>query len=147
MLIPILIGIGLTIATVAIHAAGTTWWIDRLLRHDRRLDGRPVGRLFGFRLLCTTTTLLLLLNVAEIVVWAIAYRILPHITNVATFEETVYFSAVTFTALGYGDVVLDPPWRILSTIEAIIGLLIFGWSTALLLSVVQRVWASRSQRI
>ena len=60
-----------------------------------------------------------------------------------TFEEATYFSVVTFTTLGYGDMTLhDHDWRLLSGIEALNGILLVGWTTALLFLVVQRSWAT-----
>ena len=60
---------------------------------------------------------------------------------VPDFETAFYFSFVAFTTLGLGDVTLKPPWRIMSAMEAADGMLLFGWSTAFLFAVVQRVWA------
>ena len=57
-----------------------------------------------------------------------------------TFTEGVYFSAASITALGYGDVVLPPPWRMLGPLVAISGILMFGCSTAFLFLVLQKVW-------
>ena len=59
-----------------------------------------------------------------------------------TFEEAVYFSFVTFTTVGFGDVVLTPGVRLLSGIEALNGIILVGWSTALLFAVVQRTMAT-----
>ena len=55
------------------------------------------------------------------------------------FESALYFSTVTFTTLGYGDIVLDGKWRLFGAIEAGNGLILFGWSTAFLLSVTGRL--------
>ena len=57
-----------------------------------------------------------------------------------TFTDGLYFSATSITALGYGDVVLPPPWRILGPLVAISGALMFGCSTAFLFLVMQKVW-------
>jgi len=57
-----------------------------------------------------------------------------------SFPEGVYFAASSITALGYGDVVLPPPWRVLGALVAINGLLMFGCSTAFLFLVIQNVW-------
>ena len=55
------------------------------------------------------------------------------------YERAVYFSIVTFTTLGYGDITLPyEEWRILSGVEALNGILLFGWTTAFLFAVVQR---------
>ena len=56
------------------------------------------------------------------------------------FETALYFSFVTFTTLGYGDITLSEGWRLLSGIEALNGLLLVGWTTALLFAIVQRGW-------
>ena len=57
------------------------------------------------------------------------------------FEAALYFSTASFTTLGYGDVVLDHRWRLLGAIEGANGLLLFGWSTAFLISVTGRMRA------
>ena len=59
-----------------------------------------------------------------------------------SLTEGVYFAASSITALGYGDVVLRPPWRILGPLVAINGLLIFGCSTAFLFLVLHKVWGA-----
>ena len=84
--------------------------------------------------------MLLVLHLTEALIWAVVYLILPDTPNISTFEEAVYFSLVTFTTLGYGDITLGPEWRLLSGAEAVNGILLAGWSTALLFTVVQRSW-------
>jgi hypothetical protein len=61
---------------------------------------------------------------------------------IETLETAVYFSTVTFTTLGFGDITLDEDWRLLSSFEAANGLLMFGWSTALVFAAVQWVYDS-----
>lgn len=65
---------------------------------------------------------------------------LPGLDTFQTFEQSAYFATVTFASLGYGDIVISGPWRMLSGIQAMNGLLVFGWSTALLFAVVERIW-------
>lgn len=143
MLKSILVGALLTIATVGIHAAGTTWWIQQLHKFGQRKVSQPNARPNRWltpRILCSTATVLLLLHILEVTVWAAVYLALPDLPELNDAEQAVYFSTVTFTSLGYGDIVIDGPWRLLSAIQAMTGLLIFGWSTALLFAVVQRLW-------
>ena len=83
---------------------------------------------------------LLLLHFVEVTIWALSYLGLPAISRLESLEQAVYFSLVTFTDLGYGCITLDPEWRVLSGLEAMNGILLFGWSTALLFAVVQRSW-------
>ena len=80
------------------------------------------------------------MHTIEIELWAAAYLFLLPPDVLATVEEASYFSFVTFTTLGYGDITLDEPLRIMSGIEAMNGILLVGWSTAMLFAVVQRSW-------
>ncbi len=59
--------------------------------------------------------------------------------SIGTLEEAVYFATVTFTTLGYGDITLDINWRILSSLAAVNGLIIFGLTTAFLIQFVDKV--------
>ena len=63
------------------------------------------------------------------------------------FEEAFYFSMVTYTTLGYGDVTLEPPFRVLSSFEAAAGVIMFGWTTALIVAAVQHVYFPRQHSI
>ena len=134
-----LLGVFIVSITVVIHAVGTTWWMNFLVRVFDKLkkNGRPIGIL---RHLIGTVVVLTTLHIAQILVWALAYLHLLPADVFSTLEEATYFSFVTFTTLGYGDITLTNVWRILSGIEALNGVLLIGWSTALLFSVVGRIW-------
>ena len=58
------------------------------------------------------------------------------------FERALYFSMVTFTTLGYGDIVLHERWRLLASSEAANGVIMFSWTTAIVIAAVQRVYFS-----
>ena len=85
--------------------------------------------------LLTAATLLL-----EIILWAWVYR---HVGAIHGLKESLYFSGITFTTVGYGDITLIKCWRLLSVGEAVNGVLMAGWSTAQLIFIVQRVMALR----
>lgn len=135
----IFVGALLTIVTVAIHALGTAWWIGQLKQTwpATTLLGK---RLLPVRILCTTALILLVLHIAEVIPWALSYLLLTEQNALSSLEEAAYFATVTFASLGYGDIVISGPWRLLSAIQAMNGLLVFGWSTALLFAVVERIW-------
>ena len=76
------------------------------------------------------------LHTVQIWLYAVLYLLLGEL---ATFEQALYFSTITFASLGYGDIVLSSDWRVLSGIEAANGVVLFGWSTAFLLTVTARL--------
>ena len=137
----ILVGLVLTMITVGIHALGTSWWIERLI-NDRKQKLISGNRFRELKTLFTTATLLLFLHILEVIVWAGSYLMIPDLDHLQSLEEASYFSIVTFTSLGYGDIVLSGRWRLLSGIQSMAGLFVFGWSTALLFAIFQRLWQS-----
>ena len=80
--------------------------------------------------------IMFLVAVVQVLVWALVYVGLDAIQGL---EQALYFSMVTFTTLGYGDVVLTEDWRLLASIQAVNGIILFGWSTAIILAAVQRI--------
>ena len=86
------------------------------------------------------TAWMFLAIVIEAGVWALLYLFNPLITTLPDLETAFYFSMVTFTTLGYGDVVLTGNWRILASIQAANGVIVFGWTTALIFVFIQRVY-------
>ena len=88
----------------------------------------------------TTSLALLILHIMEAVLWAILYMALPAHAGLKNFHEAIYFSMITFTTLGYGDVTLTEPWQVLAGAEGMVGIVVFGLTTALLYAVIQRCW-------
>lgn len=72
----------------------------------------------------------------EVWVWAAAYVLTGSFDN---FGTALYFSTVTFSTLGYGDVLPHEEWRLFTALEAVNGLLLIGWSTAYLVAAGMRV--------
>ena len=73
----------------------------------------------------------------EAVIWGLYLRAMKLMPSIV---EGTYFTAVSITTLGYGDILLKHPWRHLGTLIAITGVLMFGCSTAFLFVVVEEVW-------
>ena len=122
--------------TVTIHAAGLTALLRRV---SSRLPNTQFSRVSW--LLIWVAWWLLLLHLAEISVWALFYwwqKCLPDA------ESSFYFSGVTYTTLGYGDLVLPPEWRLLGPVEGLTGILMCGLSTGFFFAVVTRVLAAKS---
>jgi hypothetical protein len=77
---------------------------------------------------------------ADILLWALLFR---GLALFPTMESSFYFSGITFTSVGYGDLTLPSCWRLMSVGLGLNGLLMAGWSTALLVYLVQRMMALR----
>jgi len=121
--------------TVVVHFAGLLLLI-RLLRargHRFRAHESAIGQ--GAAIVVVVLGLVGI-HTVEIWLYAVVYFILGAL---ADFESALYFSTTSFTTIGYGDVVLDKQWRLVSAIEGANGLLLFGWSTAFLFSVTARM--------
>ena len=111
--------------------------IGELLRYKAWLVENLGPKHSGKLILLGCFFTLMLAHVTEATVWGIYFRwtqLLPTIT------EGTYFTSASMTTLGYGDILLKYPWRHLSTLIAITGILMFGCSTAFLFVVLQRVW-------
>jgi voltage-gated potassium channel len=142
MTLPLLTGALLVVITVLIQGAGSITLIRVLSRHYVGPGGELLPRRAMSAVILTALGLLLL-HWLQILVWALAYRLLTPVTPLGTLEQALYFSAITFTTVGYGDITLtNEQWRMLAGIEALNGVLLLGWSTALLFAVVQRSWGS-----
>jgi len=135
MLIGILIAGTLVVVTVAIHAVG----FDVLLRgmvRSHALD--TIGFLPVTRLVMALTCWLILVHLLEISLWGLFYLWWGCLPDA---ETALYFSGITYTTVGYGDLVLQKPWRMLAPLEALTGILMAGLSTGLFFAFVSR-WIS-----
>ena len=135
----IFMGAGMMVVTTIIHAmfmvAGirvTEWKVSRF-GQARSETKRAV-------LISAFTVWMFLAIVIEAWLWAVLYLVHPGITVLPGLETSFYFSMVTFTSLGYGDIVLPGKWRTLASIQAANGVIVFGWTTALIFDFIQRMY-------
>jgi len=135
MLLNISIAALLMVVTTAIHAGG----MMMALKLAREEDSKFLPRLRRFRVLRISfiIVLMFLASVVEVLIWALTYLGLNALEGL---EQAFYFSMVTYTTLGYGDVYLEEGWRLLSSFEAANGIIIFGWSTAIVMAAVHHVY-------
>ena len=116
--------------TVTIHAAG----LSIMLRYVRRVSHSGFWPMT--RLLVWVAWWLLLLHLAGISVWALFFwyqKCLPDA------ESSFYFSGVTYSTLGYGDLVLPKEWRLFGPVEGLTGILMCGLSAGFFFAVLTRV--------
>jgi hypothetical protein len=109
---------------------------------ERRLTRfGPIRGQFGRAVLIWLLTLWMFLAIViEAWLWALVYLFHSAITVIPDPETAFYFSMVTYTTLGYGDVTLTGQWRTLASIQAANGVIIFGWTTALIFYYIQKLY-------
>jgi hypothetical protein len=134
MLTKLLIAFSLMGLCVAIHAMGLIAvfrWMQAGLVDSTRGFGPPAWRLI--RIAAWTV----LLHLAQILVWATVYTISGAMKD---FTTASYFSAVTYTTTGYGDLVLPEDWRLVGGVEALTGILMCGLSTGMFFAVFSKIF-------
>jgi hypothetical protein len=139
MIMPLLLALVLTCVTVTIHACGTLEAIAYLSRVWQRKKGDHSSFVSVVHIL-RVVTVLLLLHWVEAGIWAgffLASGTLPDL------ETAMYYSLTSYTTLGYGDVVLPKSWRLLGPFEGAVGILMFGWSTGIMVAAITRIYGNR----
>ena len=139
MLTKLLIAWSLMALCVMVHAMGMT----ALLRWVSQAITRIGGRFWSSTwMLVRTAGWIILLHLIEIAVWAFFYA-REH--GMPDLQSAFYFSAVTYTTTGYGDLVLPESWRLVGAIEALTGILMCGWSTGFFFLIVSRRFIADSE--
>lgn len=122
-------------ACVAIHGLGMILglrWISRTRPAHHHHFSLPAM----FWLLTQVVYGLLVLHLLQIMVWALCYQWNGCFPD---FKTAFYYSATSYSTVGYGDVSPPGNWRILGAVEAVTGVLMFGWSTGAVFSVVNHL--------
>jgi hypothetical protein len=132
-------GIGVTLSALVIQAVASGLGIEAIGALFAR---RSVGTSLWRNSLATVMLILILLagHMAQVAVWAMVFVM---VGEFGEFAVAFYHSAVNYTTLGYGDIVMSPRWRLLGPQEAVNGTLAFGWSTAVIVTVVTRLFRYR----
>jgi hypothetical protein len=133
MLDQLLVGGVVSACNITIHAL----IMAVVVRAAQAVGQKPIRR-SSWRLagvMIVTVLVLMVAHTCEVTVWALTYR-LVNATPAGT--GFVYFAFVNYTTLGYGDVVPVRDWQLLGPITAMNGVLLFGWSTAVIFEVLRR---------
>ncbi len=139
MITKLLLSFFLMALCVAVHAIsliGAVRWFDHSPALTDERFWPPTW------LLIRVAGLLVSLHLIEISAWGVLYawgHALPDV------HAAFYFSSVTYTTVGYGDLVLPEPWRLIGGIEALTGILMCGWSTGFFFAILSNIY--RSQQI
>ena len=133
MLVQILVGASVSALNIVIHALLTVSTIGAVRSLASRDTLHPWLRLMA--IMIATVLVLMAAHTLEVFVWSVAYAI----TNAAPENaDLTYFAFVNYTTLGYGDITPVARWRLLGPMTAMNGVLLFGWSTAVIFEVLRK---------
>ena len=136
---PLMVGAGAVLCTICIHAMllGAT---VNLFRREARLHRAGIRYVIDFTIVVVVMSFAFVAHVVETGVWAWLFMLCGEFQ---TFAPAFYHSAVNYSTLGYGDVVMSAAWKLLGPIEAADGALMFGVSTAMIFAVILRLMKLR----
>jgi hypothetical protein len=139
ILLPLGVAVTLTFCTVIIHALllmPVVYLVRYELRHGRAgvLFWRDVG------IVAAATVVALAAHLVAVTTWALVFTLCGEFSQLA---PALYHSGMNYTTLGDSDKVMSPSWRLLASLEAANGMLMFGVSTAMLFAVIQRLFQTR----
>ncbi|MHC2336502.1 potassium channel family protein [Bradyrhizobium sp. USDA 4454] len=133
MLFQLLVGSAVSAINIVIHSLWTVAAIRWLRNVGLTASGRAWLQLSG--VMVATALALMLAHTLEIVVWTLAYWLLGAAPD---GSNLLYFAFVNYTTLGYGDITPVKQWQLVGPMAAMNGILMFGWSTAVLFEVLQK---------
>jgi hypothetical protein len=133
MALQFLVGCVVSAINIMIHALVTVGAIDIARSAGLRHTERPRSHLMG--VMVATAAALMVAHTVEVFVWALTYAI---IGAAPAGSDLLYFAFVNYTTLGYGDLTPVQVWRLSGPMTAMNGILMFGWSTAVLFEVLRK---------
>lgn len=133
MLVQLFLATVMVTAICLIHLIGLAL-LTRVLRSHRKAFGKL--RILPLTILLAATVGIIGIHTIEIWLYAGLYLGLGAFGH---FEEALYFSTVTYASIGYGDLLMPHEWRIFGAIEGAAGIIMLGWSTAYLVSLLTQL--------
>src|SRR5712675_2696342 len=133
MLRQFLVGAAASVCNIAIHALVMVAVIRVTRIADELATAHQSLRLIA--VMIATMTVLMIAHLAEVLVWSLIYAIVG-VAPAGT--DLIYFAFVNYTTLGYGDVTPVERWHLLGPMTAMNGVLLFGWSTAVIFEVLRK---------
>ena len=143
ILFPLLVGVGAVACTIFVHALALAATVN-FLRHERKLGHAGAGALIDLAIVALVIAFAFVAHLIEIAFWAVLLVLCGEFQE---FGTAYYHSAVNYTTLGYGDLLLTPSWRLLGPLEAANGVLMFGVSAAMVFAVIQRLVLARFKHL
>ena len=141
MLIQFILGAAISVCNITIHALVMTMVVRVAQKASAIHTTNQSLLLIG--VMIATVSVLMAAHASEVIVWSAAYLM---VGAVPPGHSLVYFAFVNYTTLGYGDVTPVREWQLLGPMTAMNGVLLFGWSTAVIFEVLRRAMAHAPAR-
>ena len=138
-LLPLAVGASAVVCTIFLHALAVSATVH-FVRHARTRGRAGTSVWIDMAIVALVISFAFVAHLLEIAVWAVFFMVCGEFP---AFAMACYHSAVNYTTLSYGDIVMTASWRFLGPLEAANGMLLFGVSTALVFAVIQRVVQAR----
>jgi hypothetical protein len=139
IVVPMAISLIAIICTIMIHAVPLRATVN-FVRREKRLGRAGTGFWIDIGIVVRAILYALAAHLLEIALWAVVLIICGEFPD---FGTAYYHSAVNYTSLGYGDLIMSPSWKLLGPLETANGMLLFGVSTAMIFAVIQRLVEAR----
>ena len=131
----LLVGLPAVLLCMVIQVAVAFWAVRYSVLQTA--GAKPAsGALLGLRPLLVAMLAMMLGTVLQIALWGVLFVVLGEFDEM---YEAIYHSAVNFASLGYGDIVMTKPWKLLGPLEACCGVLMLGMSAAALMAILQQM--------
>src|SRR5215475_6763001 len=139
ILVPLVVGGVTVICTIFIHSLplGAT---VQFVRREKKLGRAGSGFWVDMGIVVRALLYALAAHLVEMALWGVVFLLCGEFQDFAT---AFYHSAVNYTSLGYGDLIMSPSWKLLGPLETANGMLLFGVSTAMIFAVIQRLVETR----
>jgi Ion channel len=139
ILSPLAVGAIAVIGTILIHALAVGATVN-FIRRERRLGREGISHFIDMVIVVLAMAFAFIAHLVEIALWAILFILCGEFQE---FGIAYYHSAVNYTTLGYGDLIMSPAWKLLGPLEAADGMLMFGVSTAIIFAIIVRLIQAR----
>jgi phosphatidylglycerophosphate synthase len=139
LFIPLAVGSAAVICTILIHALPLSTTVS-FIRREKKRGHLGINFRKDMRIVVALILFAFAAHLIEIALWAGLFVVCGEFSDFAT---AYYHSAVNYTSLGYGDIIMSSRWKLLAPLETAIGMLLFGVSTAMIFAVIQRLVEAR----
>ena len=135
MLRNLLVGLPFMLLCMGVQVAFAFWGVRYFVRQSTAARV-ATGALFGLRHLLVVMLAMMVGTILQIALWGVLFIVLGEFDEL---YEATYHSAVNFASLGYGDIIMSTPWKLLGPLEAVCGVLMLGMTAAALMVILQQM--------